>query len=52
MRRAASGFAKLTSHAADAIHDIVDHLLANGVVTTGIVVGSILLAADQHLRVE
>lgn len=44
--------AKLTSHAADAVHDIVDHLLANGVVATGVVVGSILLAADQQLGVE
>lgn len=52
MRRAASGFAKLTSHTANAVHDIVDHLLANGVVTTSIVVGSIFLAADQQLGVE
>ncbi len=43
---------QLTSNAADALHDTVNHLLADGVVTTGIVVGSILLAAHQHLRVE
>lgn len=42
----------LTSDTADAVNDIVNHLLANGVVTTGIVVGSILLAADQQLGVE
>ena len=43
---------KHTSNTANAVHDIVNHLLADGVVTTGVVVGSILLAADQHLRVE
>jgi hypothetical protein len=43
---------KLTSDAANAVHDTIYHLFANGVVSTGIVVGSILLAADQHLRVE
>lgn len=42
----------LTSNTADAVNDIVDHLLANGVVATGIVVGSVLLAADQELRME
>ena len=36
---------------ANAIENIVDDLLANGVVTTGIVVGGILLASDQLLRV-
>lgn len=41
-----------TSNAADAVDDIVDHLLADGVMTTGIIVGSILLAADQELGVE
>lgn len=41
-----------TDNTADALHDVVDHLLADGVVTTGIVVGSILLAADQQLGVE
>lgn len=38
--------------AADTVHDIIDHLLSNGVVTTGIVVGGILLATDQELGVE
>ena len=44
--------ASLTGDTADTIHDIVDHLLANGIVATSVVVGSILFAADQHLRVE
>lgn len=44
--------AELTGDAADAVDDIVDHLLADGVVATGIVVGGILLAADQELGVE
>lgn len=43
---------KLTNNAAHAVHDIVNHLLANCVVTTGVVVGGILLAADQELGVE
>ena len=42
----------LTCDPADTVDDIVDHLLADGVVTTGIVVGGILLAADQELGVE
>lgn len=42
----------LTSNTSNTVNDIVNHLLANGVVPTGIVVGSILLAADQKLRVE
>lgn len=37
---------------ADLVQDTVDHLLANGVVTTGVVVGSILLASDHLFRVE
>jgi hypothetical protein len=36
----------------DPIEDKVDDLLSNGVVTTSIVVGSILLASDELLRVE
>lgn len=36
----------------NAVHDILDHLLANGVVPAGVVVSSILLAADQELRME
>lgn len=42
----------LTSNTANAVNNIVDHLLANGVVATSIVVGSVLLTADQLLRVE
>ena len=34
------------------VEDLVDELLANGVVTTGVVVGGILLAGDHLLRVE
>ena len=37
---------------ANAIENIIDDLLANGVVTTGVVVGGILLASDQLLRME
>lgn len=40
-----------TSDASDALDNAVDHLLANGVVTASIVVGSVFLAADQQLRV-
>merc|ERR1711976_406661 len=42
----------LISQLADPVQDKIHNLLANGVVTTGIVVGSILLASDQLLRVE
>jgi len=42
----------LTSNAADAFDNGVNHLLADRVVTAGIVVGSILLSADQELGVE
>ena len=37
---------------ANAIEHIVDDLLANGIVATGVVVGGILLARDQLLRVK
>lgn len=43
---------ELTSDAANAVNNIVDHFLSNRVVATGVVVGSIFLTADQHLRVE
>ena len=36
---------------ADAVQDKVDDLLADGVVTTSVIVGSILFAGDQLLRV-
>jgi len=42
----------VVSDTADAVNDIVDHLLSDSVVTTSVIVGSILLAADQQLRVE
>merc|ERR1711893_264654 len=42
----------LVSQLPDAVQDQVNNLLTNGVVTTGIVVGSILLTSDQLLRVE
>ncbi len=42
----------LTNNATDSVQGAINHLLANGVVTTGIVVGSILLAADKKLGVE
>lgn len=38
--------------AADLVEDAVNELLADGVVTTGVVVGGILLAGDHHLGVE
>ena len=41
----------LVGQFADAVEHEVDDLLADGVVTTGIVVGSILLAGDDLLRV-
>jgi len=42
----------LTSNTANTVNDIVDHLLADCVVSTRIVVSGILLAADQQLGVE
>jgi len=42
----------LVSQLPDAVKDQVDNLFADGVVASGIVVGSILLAGDQLLRVE
>jgi hypothetical protein len=41
----------LVSELADAVKDKVNDLLSDGVVTTGVVVGGILLAGDQLLRV-
>ena len=37
---------------ADLVEDLVNELLADGVVTTGVVVRGILLASDHLLRVE
>lgn len=42
----------IVGHASDAVDDALDHLLADGVVTTGVVVGSIFLATNQELGVE
>ena len=42
----------LVSKLSDAIENKINELLSNGVVATGIVVGSILLSGDQLLRVE
>ena len=42
----------LVSQLPDPVQDKVNNLLANGVVSPGIVVGSILLTIDQLLRVE
>mmetsp|Transcript_9845 Transcript_9845/g.30344 ORF Transcript_9845/g.30344 Transcript_9845/m.30344 type:complete len:289 (-) Transcript_9845:97-963(-) len=42
----------LIGQLADLVQSLVDQRLANGVMTTGKVVGSILFAADQLLRVE
>lgn len=39
-------------NAADLVKDGLDELLANSVVTTGVVVGGILLASDHELGVE
>ena len=44
--------ALLTGDTADALANTVNHLLADGVVTAGIVVGSVLLPAHQELGVE
>ena len=41
-----------TGDAADALNDIVDHLLPDGVVAAGIVVGGVLLATDEQFWVE
>lgn len=36
----------------DSVHDLVDQLLSNGVVTSGVVVSGVLLASDELLGVE
>lgn len=44
---------ELVSHLVNSVHnDINDDLLAHGVVSTGIVTGTIFLACDELLRVE
>jgi hypothetical protein len=42
----------LVSQLSDTIQNQVDDLLTNGVVTTGVVIGCILLACDKLLGVE
>ena len=42
----------LVSQLPDAIQDLINEFFADGVVTTGVVVGSILLAGDHLLRME
>ena len=42
----------LISQLANAVEDQVSYLFANGVVTTGVVVGGILFTGDQLRRVE
>lgn len=44
--------AAVVGNASDLVEDLVDQLLADGVVTTSVVVGGILLAADHMLGVE
>ena len=39
-------------NATNAVEDLIDHLLTHGVMTTGVVVGSILLTGDHLLGVE
>ena len=41
-----------TSNTTNAVNDAVGHLLANGVMTTGVVVGCILLPANQKFGVK
>lgn len=42
----------VVGNTADLVKDAIDELLADGVMTTGVVVGGILLAGDHHLGVE
>ena len=42
----------LVSHPPDLVHRDLDLLLADGVVTPGVVVCGVLLASDQLLRME
>ena len=42
----------VVSQLADAVQDKVNNLLANGVMSSGIVVGSVLLSSNKLLRVE
>ena len=42
----------LISHSSDPVHGNFNLLLADGVVAPGVVVGGVLLASDQLLRME
>ena len=42
----------LSHHFTDTLHDRVNHLLANSVVATGVVVGCILFPGNKLLRME
>jgi hypothetical protein len=42
----------VVGNTADLVENALNQLLADGVVATGVVVGSILLSGDHHLRVE
>ena len=42
----------VVSQLADAVQDKVNNLLANGVMSSGVVVGSVLLSSNKLLRVE
>ena len=42
----------VVSHATDLVQNLVDELLSDSVVATGVVVRGILLASDHHLGVE
>ena len=42
----------LVSHLADSVQDKIHNLLANGIMSSGIVIGSVLLSSNQLLRVE
>lgn len=42
----------VVGNTSDLVENALNQLLADGVVATGVVVGSILLAGDHHLRVE
>lgn len=42
----------VVGESSNSVHDVVDELLSDGVVTSSVVVGSVLLAVDEGLGVE
>lgn len=42
----------ITDHFPDALHDSIDDLLPDGVMSSSVVVGRVLLSRDQLLRME